>query len=240
MTESKRSSLAEESAEHETGESTYSEGLGSGQRRYWTPLIADRRKRILIETRNLITDVGADGFTLRDLGQRAGVSVTTIYNIFGDKAGVITHALQEFHAGIELQLPREARCLQGFVEAISHTTRIVIENRGYALALADLYFSRSLAPALFEVIRGMPLQVFTPWLEMAARDGELHEGSDPAAICATFANLEWASIKDWGAGRVADGDLEAIRHRSFLQVVIASTRDPLRCAATELFAQSAG
>lgn len=221
-----------ESAEQEATESAYAEG--NAQRRYWTPLIADRRKRILIETRNLLTEVGADDFTLRDLGQRAGVSVTTIYNIFGDKAGVITHALQEFHTGIELQLPGEARSLQGFVDAISHTTRIVIENRGYAHALADLYFSRSLAPALFEVIRSMPLQVFTPWLELAMQAGELHDGSDPAAIRATFANLEWASIKDWSAGRVADADLQRTRHRSFLQVVIASTRDPLRSAATKL------
>ena len=211
---------------------TQTKAVSIAERRYWTPLIADRRKRILIETRNLITEIGADGFTLRDLGQRAGVSVTTIYNIFGDKAGVITHALQEFHTGIELTLPGEARCLQGFVDAISHTTRIVIENRSYALALADLYFSRSLAPALFEVIRNMPLQVFDPWLDRAASTGELHERSDPAAIRATFANLEWASIKDWGAGRVTDTHLEATRHRTFLQVVIASTREPLRSAAT--------
>jgi len=225
-----RESVAQETSESADGES-------SAQRRYWTPLIADRRKRILIETRNLITEVGADAFTLRDLGQRAGVSVTTIYNIFGDKAGVITHALQEFHKGIELKLPRDAHCLQGFVDAISHTTRIVIENRGYALALADLYFSRSLAPALFEVIRGMPLQVFRPWVEMAVRDGELYDGNDPDRICTMFANLEWASIKDWGSGRVADAELEATRHRSFLQAVIASTRDPLRAAATKLFAR---
>ncbi len=58
-----------ESAAQETTESAY--GESSAQRRYWTPLIADRRKRILIETRSLLTEVGADEFTLRDLGQRS-------------------------------------------------------------------------------------------------------------------------------------------------------------------------
>ena len=203
-------------------------------RKYSTPLIAERRKRILDETKKLIGEVGIDGFTLRELGQRAGVSVTTVYNTFGDKEGVIAHALREFHAGIKLNLPSHGANLAGYCRTICDTTDVVIENRAYALALADLYFSRSLTPTLFDVIRSMPLQVFLHWLWMAERDGLLNGLISSADAEAAFANLEWSCVKDWGAGRITDESLAHVRQRSFLIMVkavatraIADTADAL-------------
>jgi len=194
---------------------------GGGPRRYASPLIAERRARILDEAKTLIGEVGAAAFTLRDLGRRANVSVTTIYNIFGDKEGVIAHALREFHAGIKLALPSAAANLPGYLRALADTTAIVIEHRAYSLALADLYFSVSLAPALFDMIRTMPLQVFSHWLWAARRDDLLGGHCDAAVAESSFANLEWATIKDWGAGRIVDAELAGARQRSFLLMVAA-------------------
>jgi len=205
-------------------------------RKYSTPLIAERRKRILDETKKLIGEAGIDGFTLRELGQRAGVSVTTVYNIFGDKEGVVAHALREFHAGIKLNLPSQGANLAGYCRTICDTTEVVLENRAYALALADLYFSRSLSPTLFEVIRSMPLQVFVHWLWMAERDGLLTGVIRPADAETAFANLEWASVKDWGAGRIADAELAEVRQRSFLVIVKAMATRPIAEAADNLLA----
>lgn len=212
-------------------------GVGATSRRYASQSIADRRQRILDETKKLIGEVGLDGFTLRDLGQRAGVSVTTIYNIFGDKEGVIAHALRQFHAGIRLNLPAGGGNLAGFCRAIADTTEIVIENRTYALALAELYFSRSLVQPLYAVIKAMPLQVFSHWLWVAERDGLLNGAVARDDAETSFANLEWASIKDWGAGRVTDAQLAAIRQRSFLFVVLAASNVELRTNALTLLAE---
>lgn len=188
-------------------------------RRYASPLIARRRARILDEVKKLIGEMGADGFTLRDLGQRAGVSVTTIYNVFGDKEGVIAHALREFDAGIALHLPDDANDLDGFLRAISDTSAVVVANRAYALALADLHFSRSLPHGLFELIRSMPLHVFSHWLQLAMPAGLLAGRLDQAAAETCYDNLEWAAVKDWGAGRVDDAELCRMRHRHFLMMV---------------------
>ena len=212
------------------------DGAVATTRRYASQSIADRRQRILDETKKLIGEDGLDGFTLRDLGQRAGVSVTTIYNVFGDKEGVIAHALQEFHAGIRLNLPASGANLVGFCRAIADTTAVVIENRSYALALAELYFSRSLVQPLYTTIRGMPLQVLSHWLWTAERDGLLIAGIDRQTIETSFANLEWASIKDWGAGRVTDDQLPATRQRSFVLTVLAVSKEELRGEALALLA----
>jgi AcrR family transcriptional regulator len=199
--------------------------------RYSSQLIAERRQRILHETKRLIGECGINGFKLRDLGLRAAVSVTTIYNIFGDKEGVIAHALRDFHVGIKLDLPNRSLQVDGFLRAIAHTTAIVIENRAYALALADLYFSRSLVPAVFDLIRCMPLQVFDHFYSLAAREGRLLKGIDQNFAATSFANLEWASIKDWGAGRLTDADLVAARQRSFVLALLGISGDALRVAA---------
>ena len=81
--------------------------------------------------------------------------MTTIYNIFGEKDAVIAHALREFYAGIKLNLPGDCVQIKGYLNAITYMTEIVIENRASARALADLYFSRSLVPANFDVIRSV-------------------------------------------------------------------------------------
>jgi AcrR family transcriptional regulator len=196
-------------------------------RRYASPLIAERRSRILGETKRLIGEVGMNGFTLRDLARCAGVSVTTIYNIFGDKEGVIAHALREFHEGIRLNLPGGGANLTGICRSIMETTEIVIANRSYAHALAELYFSSSLADTIFEVIRAMPLQVFSHWLRVAQRDGVLAGTIDESEAERLFANLEWASIKDWAGGRITDAALPVFRQRNFL-VMAASLCRPAR------------
>jgi AcrR family transcriptional regulator len=205
-------------------------------RRYASATIAQRRKRILDATLQLIGEMGADGFTLRDLGRRAEVSVTTIYNIFGDKEGVIGHALREFHGGIKLSFPARASDLSGFLEIIASTTDVVLANRAYALALGDLYFSRSLTPKLFEVIRGMPLAVFDQWLWLAERDRIL-ESSRKDEAARSFANLEWGSVKDWGAGRIADSQLARVRQHSFLTAVMVVASEPIAQAARRLLAE---
>lgn len=214
-----------------------SDGGGVTARRYASQSIADRRQRILDETKKLIGEVGLEGFTLRDLGRSAGVSVTTIYNIFGDKEGVIAHALREFHAGIKLNLPASGTNIAGYCRTIADTTEVVVANRTYALALAELYFSRSLVQPLYTVIKGMPLQVFSHWLWTAARDGLLVDGIDTQKIETSFANLEWASIKDWGAGRVTDADLAPTRQRSFVLTVLAVSKEALRTDALTMLAE---
>lgn len=205
-------------------------------RRYASPLIAQRRERILDEVKQLIEEVGGDGFTLRDLALRAGVSVTTIYNIFGDKETLVAHALRAFDAGIALDLPDDPADLAGFLAAISHTTDVVLANRAYALALADLYFSRSLSKTFFQLVRSMPLHVYSHWLQRADVTGSRCGRMSIAAAEASYDNLEWGSVKDWGADRIADAELPAARHRSFLIMVMADAVPAIAGRAGEMLA----
>lgn len=206
-------------------------------RRYASARIARRRQRIVQETLRLVGESGADGFTLKELGRRAQVSVTTIYNIFGDKEGLLAHALREFHAGVKLTFPARASDLAGFLETVRGTTEVVIANRAYALALADLYFSRSLSTGLFEVIRGIPLTFLSHWLWLAESQNFMGSPADAEMAARSFANLEWGCIKDWGAGRIRDEELTSVRQRNFLIVAMAVGSGGIRQSAARLTAK---
>jgi len=49
-----------------------------------------RRDRILESAKGLIRDTGVDGLTMGPLAESAEVSLATIYNLFGDRTGVLT------------------------------------------------------------------------------------------------------------------------------------------------------
>src|SRR5437764_7893111 len=52
--------------------------------RYISDSILERRRRMLEVAKRMIAEGGRDGFTIRELGRRASVSVTTVYATDGD------------------------------------------------------------------------------------------------------------------------------------------------------------
>lgn len=55
---------------------------------------AERRTRIIAAARELVVKHGYDGLTMRDLADKARVSVPTLYNLFGSKDAILVAALE--------------------------------------------------------------------------------------------------------------------------------------------------
>ncbi|WP_279380280.1 TetR/AcrR family transcriptional regulator [Sphingosinicella soli] len=60
-------------------------GRISSRQRYSSPLMQERRRRIMAEARALLAEGGEAGFNMRELSRRAGVSSRTLYHalLFG-------------------------------------------------------------------------------------------------------------------------------------------------------------
>ena len=61
---------------------------------------AERRRRIVAAARDLIKETGDAGLSMRAIAARAGVSLTTPYNLFGSKRAIVIALLEdvrEFH-----------------------------------------------------------------------------------------------------------------------------------------------
>lgn len=90
---------------------------------------AERRRRIVAAARDLIIETGDAGLSMRAIAARAGVSLTTPYNLFGSKRGIVIALLEdvrEFHERFS-QLHR-ASAIDRIFQAVSITLIYLAED----------------------------------------------------------------------------------------------------------------
>jgi hypothetical protein len=106
---------------------------------------------------------------------------------------------------------------------IDAAARIILDNRAYSRAVAQLYFSPTADDRIYRTIREIAVVTFLPWLEMARERGETVPGVPIEALTATLANDRWAVIFDWARGRVPDEWLARTMKTSFLVAATGAT-----------------
>jgi AcrR family transcriptional regulator len=128
----------------------------------------------------LLAEQGPSALSTRRVAQRAGVSTTAVYNLFGDKAGLVR---EMFLSGFE-------RLAEAFA-AVPRTDDPVAD----LLALGHAYRATALAnPHLYELMFGRPVPEFRP------------DAATAAQIQPTFDDLVTAVARCVEAGSFAPAD----------------------------------
>ena len=99
------------------------------------------RDRVLAAAMDLLAEQGARGLTARALAARAGTSAPAVYELFGDKSGVVRELYFEGFRRLGVQLgalPETADPLADLWELATAYRRFVRNNRD----LAEVMFSR--------------------------------------------------------------------------------------------------
>ncbi len=99
------------------------------------------RDRVLAVAMDLLAEQGARGLTARALAARAGTSAPAVYELFGDKSGVVRELYFEGFRRLGVQLaavPETADPLADLWELATAYRRFVRNNR----ELAEVMFSR--------------------------------------------------------------------------------------------------
>src|SRR5258706_3007569 len=105
---------------------------------------AERRERIVKAARELIRETGDAGLSMRALARRAGVSLTTPYNLFGSKRAIVLGALQDNKVFAEgLERFRSAGVLERVFGALSVASRIYVADQRFYMALFQTLFDIS-------------------------------------------------------------------------------------------------
>ncbi len=187
---------------------------------YVSASMVERRRRLIETTKAMIAEKGADGFTIRELTERAEVSITVVYSTYGDKEGLLAAAIQDFYERLPMAQRRAPETLQGVLALTDEAAEIILGNAGYSRSLSDLYFSRTADPRIYMAIRSIAVRMFGPWLERTTAEKGTVPGLPFEMLCTMLANERWSVIFDWARGRIADADLAKVMKTSFL--VIAS------------------
>jgi AcrR family transcriptional regulator len=170
--------------------------------------MADRRGRILHETRRLINEEGLEGFSMRELSKRANVAPKTLYNAFGDRDRLIGLAVREMYDAVRqnVKFKTSDRTLPGLLDRAIILNRGNLKARNYAKAVATIYFAPGTHSDLRQILQEMAVGNTSEWLEDLRAKGQLHDWVDIEHLTRHMANMEYGLILDWATGRVNDSE----------------------------------
>ena len=196
--------------------------------RYISESILERRRRMLEVAKAMIAEGGSAGFTIRELGRRAKVSVTTIYATYGDKEGLIAAAIQDFFDALPVARVRPTTSLPALLAATDLARDAILANKAYARQYAELFFSGTVDPRIYKAIQDTATASNgrMPWLQKIMREGDLIPGLELGYIVASLANQGLMVLHDWAQGRIKDEDLATAIKMEFLIMMRGVTRGP--------------
>jgi AcrR family transcriptional regulator len=99
------------------------------------------RKRLLVGAVDLLADAGASGFTARSLAARAETSAPAVYELFGDKSGVVRAVYFEGFRLLSVELRKVAET----EDAVADLRLLAAAYRRFVVGhreLAEVMFSR--------------------------------------------------------------------------------------------------
>lgn len=175
---------------------------------YSSPLIQERRRRILKEIRKLISEKGLTNFSVRELCKQADIAQRTLYNHFSSKERAAALAIKEAFDEIRyhVHFQTSATTIEGMIDRAITINSRNLRVKNYALAVATIYFSPSSTDDVWEVLQKMGTSGITVLLESLAEDGQLEDWVDIEEVALTFSNASFAIINEWCLGRLSDED----------------------------------
>lgn len=165
---------------------------------------AERRTRIVQAARNLIRETGDTDLSMRMLAQRAEVSLSTPYNLFGSKRAVVLAVLED-----ERDFVKRFRRLK----TSNSIQRIFAAHElAFSYYTQDPEFYRTLWRALLSTTSEDDMGLATPerlaqtraiWRDMviaAAKDGYLRDDQPVDLILQAMAHITGGALLSWAMG----------------------------------------
>jgi len=135
-----------------------------------------RREDILTAARKLITELGYDGVTMRQLAKESGVAPKTLYHQFQNKEKLLRAAVEERYRYLyrlidEADIERGIDRLYYILDAVSDTTE---KNADYARALRPLLTDPSTTGTFTEI----RMNTYRKAIDQIASEGEFVDWVD--------------------------------------------------------------
>ena len=205
-----------------------------------TPKQLSRRQRILSSAREMIADHGYEGMVMSQIAEAAGVSPTTLYNLFNTKDQLILSSLQDF-------LVTNAR--DRFKSAGGPGWRYMIDTviGGARLTVASPAYSEAMLTALQRSKSGDQLvrlliedgcENFLESLNVMRNQNELLDDTDTYNVAVMLIGVYWSAFFMWNKGVLRLGALEKTVLSSFVSVLLPYTKGPAQLALRKVLNQA--
>lgn len=207
---------------------------------YASPAMAERRKRILATARELVSEKGIEGWSLAELGKRAGVAKQTLYYAFGSKDEVVAAAILDYFEEYEAAIPYRAApgSIDRLIERIVGIGRRNLQIRNYVAALITIYYGRS--PELWQAMHAVALRPHRSAVDALAAQGLLQPWVDPAALAEMMVGQTILIANAWLQGRIPETQMIDRMAMAVLTELAGSVREPVGDDIAGILAKIAG
>lgn len=195
-----------------------------------TPRQRARRARILEATRQLVTAVGYEGLTMRELAARAEVSPTTLYNLYSNKDELLFAAVGDRLAGSTIEV-RELAPEPGYAQLVRTVEVLalhVAEAPPYAEAIAKALFQAGPDDPLTQLLVVRTCLRCRPSLQAMQSKRQLREGVDLERTAHLLVEASWGGMFGWMKGLVSLASLRRELRDMRLALLISVSRGAAR------------
>lgn len=171
----------------------------------------ERRARILGRARELIAELGYDAVTVRALAKRCGVSVPTLYNLFGGKEGVLSAAIED-HLQEMLNRTQMSDVTSGYerlVEIVDQCAGQILTLAAYHRRLLEAFTSMSSTAQVQQRLAEQLATAMAGELRIMQNQEQLAAWAQCDQLAGQMTSACIGSAVVWSAGLVRDDQLEA-------------------------------
>lgn len=194
--------------------------------------IEKRRQRILEAARRLVEETGPESLKMRVLAKRAGFSVTTLYNLFGNKDDILVALLEQalYTVFPLLEAERSTEPYSAIQELMAGPVRYLLDNsRILRPILALLYYTpeRRADPDTI-AIYGEIIDTIAGFIAAAQKEGFLIHTLSPRLLAAELFHSYRLTLEDWSCREIDDEALSVRMQVTTLLLLLSAATDQSR------------
>jgi AcrR family transcriptional regulator len=186
----------------------------------------ERRQRILDATRESVARHGYEGTIMRDVAVAAGVSPTTIYNLYNTKDELMFEALRERVLDGQRETARRISS-PGFDRLIGQLSTSVAQTRAepaYAEAIVLALNRAQPNDPIIDILYLSTEQAVLTSLQAMQDQGDLRADANMQTLARSLVASFWAGYGLWSKGLLELSSLEDELTRGYLSALLPVSR----------------
>lgn len=202
-----------------------------------TPKQEDRRERILSAARDMVADHGYEGMVMSHVAEKAGVSPTTLYNLYNTKDELVLEALRELLLQNVLKISAESAGpgWKFILKMILNGAWMANSAPAYAEAITQAMLRANSGDALIEMLLGNSRRDILLSLRAMREAGELDPRVNTDALATSLVGVYWSTFMLWNKGLVKLQAMEHTLQLNFLAILIPPSLGAARAELEALY-----
>jgi AcrR family transcriptional regulator len=206
---------------------------------YDSALMAERRQRILAETRRVIEENGIENLSMRELCKRADVAQRTLYNAFGSKDRIVGLAIQENYLEqvARMKFTTAPDTMEGVIERLARVCMHFGRQRNYLKAVMDLYFAPTVHKDTIQMMRELSYGNVRPWLTQLQAREQLSPYLTLEQVEGDMTDLAFSVMRKFTSGEIGVARMADESVRGMLVLTVGSTTGEAQARALRMLTQ---